>query len=202
VCAWGGSLQEQGARRNVLQTRCFTVVYGEGGRLQLNLAASSPDAKAAWVRGLTQVWKDRAAVDPLQVFLRKAWRNSDRNHDDRLSLPEVQRLLQRLNFNVSDLRPIKKAFADVDREGRGQLSYEQFTVFYKRLKFRSEVEKVFRQYARTNPAMLTIDELSEFLAVEQNERLSATEVPLSVCVCIHVCVPACVHVCVCVCVCV
>ena len=170
------SLEREAARRNIAQNRCFSILYGEGGQRSLNLAAASSDAKTAWVKGLTQLWKDNGQVDTTQVFLRKAWRESDRNRDDKLSLAEIRRLLHRLNFDVASAHQVETNFNEVDILKTGVLTYSQFDTFYRRLKYRAEVAKIFKQFAKNHPAMLNLEEFREFLKVEQHQEVSDAEV--------------------------
>ena len=167
-------LQDLAARRNIAQNRCFAIFYGERGNLQLSLAASTPDAKTLWMQGLTTLWKDKQA-DVTKMFLRKAWRESDKNNDSLLSFREVLQLLHRLNFDTSNMAAVQKTYNEFDANRRG-LNYEQFTAFYRRIKYRPEVANVFKRFAKENPSKLTLAEFQAFLVQEQKQHLSAPDV--------------------------
>jgi len=170
-------LQYVGPRSKLATECCFSIFYGENGHEQLNLCAPSVEVKMRWVSGLQQLRDDGTEVNPQQLFVRYAWREFDKNKDDKLSKSEVLRMLDRLNFDVNNRKAVVDMFKAIDTERRGYLNFAQFTQFFRKLRFRPEVERIFKENAKGNPPVMIASTFHEFLQKHQGvERLSDQDV--------------------------
>ncbi|CAO1624562.1 unnamed protein product [Sympodiomycopsis kandeliae] len=80
------------------------------------------------------------------VWLRQHWKTADSSADERLDPDEVVRLCRRLGIE-SSRKDLRKRFNQADWKKRGYLDFEDFQLFVKLLKQRSEVTQIFETWA-------------------------------------------------------
>jgi len=109
----------------------------------------------------------RSVDDPVKqerMWLEECFANADRNRDDLLDQDEIIRLISSLNVSSADYKYVKQ------RMQSQKLNVDQFIDLYNELCKNKELEELFEKYAR-NKQYLTVDELSRFFQIEQNEEI-------------------------------
>jgi len=158
---------------NALEERAFSVVYG-GSYKTLDLVADSKDVKDRWVKALKLLMEKSKSADPYKRFLQQAWQKADKNGDGKLELDEIMKLLHSLNVNLSKSQ-VKPEFKELAGD-KGYLDFDGFAEFYKRLKFRKEIEQLFQETEKKDPNKMSADEIKKFMNEVQHASLSDEQV--------------------------
>lgn len=200
------------------EPRWISIIYQQGAAYKaLHLIALSDESLAQWRDALERLQGLRRQlfgsvtghaaglgldVADLQstkndVWLRQHWKTADSSADERLDPDEVVRLCRRLGIE-SSRKDLKERFSQADWRKRGYLDFEDFQLFVRLLKRRTEVEDLFALWADTEigtsseqfqarsedarappsacipqPAM-SLDAFRRFLAQEQQDPIAAT----------------------------
>jgi len=107
----------------------FSLLYDNGGDRSLDLIASNSTVFKTWFLGLRYLIEisrnQRENMDIHRRFLKAKWDFADLDHNGSVSLKEVTSLINTLGLN-KPVKTIKKMFQDVDGDGNGRLSFEEF----------------------------------------------------------------------------
>ena len=150
----------------------FSVLYG---KKTVDLIAQDPETQERWVLGLKDLVHKAKAGDPIAKFLQSAWRQADKNGDGHLDINEITKLLHTLNVNFSK-KVIKEKFDKASEETKGQLNFSEFAAFYKDIKYREEINHLFKEFAKGEK--MTLSEFKTFLHDVQKCPLSDDDVLL------------------------
>lgn len=135
------------------ETKWLTIIYNvEGDYKTLHLVAPTTVIFRLWHVTLLQLKKIRldfmmglsSAERAQTIWERHHWKGADTSADGKLDLDEAKLLCRRLNLSGGDTE-VKKRFAEADAGKKGFLTFEEFTIFVRRLKERPEVEKVYME---------------------------------------------------------
>ena len=119
-----------------------------------------------------------------ELYLRKQYKEADKNNSGNLSFEECTQILDQLNIKMEkdELQTLfrKSNFIkEKDPEVEDVLNETEFVAFYYSLLKRPEVEEVFIKYATNTPSQsgpkMTVSDLMEFFTNEQKNQLSAEE---------------------------
>ncbi|KAL7749781.1 hypothetical protein RI367_004657 [Sorochytrium milnesiophthora] len=155
----------------------LSIHYSTLGRPRvLNLIAPTPDLRDAWVDVLTtELNKDSnmsgrdTAELVVSTWIQRAWQASDRNSDHRVDCDELAKLLKSLNINVGK-HEVKSIFA-MYADGKGFLTFRDFSNLFRHLLRRSDVDALFRRLCRNTDRMSYAD-FRNFLLLVQKETHS------------------------------
>ncbi|KAM9322782.1 1-phosphatidylinositol 4,5-bisphosphate phosphodiesterase delta-1-like [Pholidichthys leucotaenia] len=158
-----------------LEGRCFSIVF-KGHRKNLDLIASSDEEANHWHRGLQKIISSRNNLNSQQKtehWILSCLRKADKNKDDKLTLPELERFLKLINIDVDD-EYAEMLFKKCDKSNSGYLDGAEIEHFYDLLTHREEIDVIYREYAKTTGFMST-ENLVEFLMKEQREKATLTD---------------------------
>ena len=147
----------------------FTLAVKKDTKLRTLIAASS-DVRDSWVSGLRHLMSVRSVDDPVKqerMWLEECFANADCNRNELLDQDEIVRLISSLNVSSADYKNVKQ------RMQSQKLNVDQFIDLYNELCKYKELEELFIKYA-SNKQYLTVDELSRFFQIEQNEDIPLT----------------------------
>uniref|UniRef100_A0A8C0A0V5 Phosphoinositide phospholipase C n=1 Tax=Anas zonorhyncha TaxID=75864 RepID=A0A8C0A0V5_9AVES len=105
----------------------------------------------------------------LQVFwVKQTFEEADKNGDGLLNIEEIHQLMHKLNVNLPR-RKVRQMFQEADTdENQGTLNFEEFSVFYKMMSLRRDLYLLLLSYSDKKDH-LTVEELAQFLKVEQKD---------------------------------
>uniref|UniRef100_A0A8C6TGP2 Phosphoinositide phospholipase C n=1 Tax=Neogobius melanostomus TaxID=47308 RepID=A0A8C6TGP2_9GOBI len=150
--------------------QCFTLVF-HGRRGTLDLVADTPEEAKCWVDGLRKLIHKSQTMDckeRLDQWVRDWFTKADKNKDGQMTFKEAKTLLKMMNVEMNEENALH-LFTMADKLNSGVLDREQFVHFYKLLTQRDEVWKVFQDFSADGERLL-VDELENFLQIEQGER--------------------------------
>ena len=119
----------------------------------------------------------RVKHDPIHRFLKIAWKHADTNGDEKLDFPEIVVLLHGLNVPLSKSQ-VQKEFDGADPDRLGYLDFKRFEIFYRRLKFRPDLQKIFYSVAVARKEAVSHAELRKFLNNVQGIKATDADVSL------------------------
>ncbi|MEQ2203808.1 hypothetical protein XENOCAPTIV_003956 [Xenoophorus captivus] len=124
---------------------CFTLVF-HGRQGNLDLVADSPEEAQAWIQGVRKLIHKAQTMDEQErqdQWVQDWFQKADKNKDGKMNFKEVKKLLKMMNVEMNEDHAL-----------------HLFT--------RDEVWKVFQDYSGDGE-MLTLEELENFLRLEQGE---------------------------------
>ncbi|MEQ2270435.1 1-phosphatidylinositol 4,5-bisphosphate phosphodiesterase delta-4 [Xenotaenia resolanae] len=148
---------------------CFTLVF-HGRQGNLDLVADSPEEAQAWIQGVRKLIHKAQTMDEQErqdQWVQDWFQKADKNKDGKMNFKEVKKLLKMMNVEMNEDHALH-LFTMADKWKSGSLEIEQFVHFYKMLTQRDEVWKVFQDYSGDGEK-LTLEELENFLRLEQGE---------------------------------
>uniref|UniRef100_A0A3Q4AQ27 Phosphoinositide phospholipase C n=1 Tax=Mola mola TaxID=94237 RepID=A0A3Q4AQ27_MOLML len=154
---------------------CFTLVF-HGRQGNLDLVAESPEEAQAWILGLRKLIHKAQTMDDKERLDQWVWdwfQKADKNKDGKMNFKEVRKLLKMMNVEMNEEHALR-LFTMADKSESGSLEIEQFVHFYKMLTQRDEVWKVFQEYSGDGERLM-LEELENFLEVEQQEGEQSTQ---------------------------
>ena len=114
------------------------------------------------------------------MFLKKQFKNADKDGSGALSFDECQGLIEQLNIKFPEDK-VKALFEEADflvNHDKGTLNEEEFIQFSYNLLNRPELTEVFLKYAKHNvhsKARMSAQNLCDFMAIEQHIELCYEE---------------------------
>jgi hypothetical protein len=122
--------------------RSLSLIIGDDGQ-SLDLIAPSTEEFKMWYRGLNQIIKNNAAkrektlLDVL--YLRSRWEIADTKGTGNLLMSDIVAMLEGINANIEKSK-VEAMFRLSDVDNSGQLSFDEFRIFFANLKKRPELE--------------------------------------------------------------
>lgn len=77
--------------------------------------------------------------------IRFEWDKADLDGSGSLSLSEIGKLLGKINLKLKG-KEVKRIFKETDSDGNGELNFEEFKLFFERLRVRPEIQQIFEGY--------------------------------------------------------
>ncbi|NXJ76471.1 PLCH1 phosphodiesterase, partial [Trogon melanurus] len=151
---------------------CFTIYHGNHME-SLDLITSNPEEARTWITGLKYLMAGISDEDSLakrqrthDQWVKQTFEEADKNGDGLLNIEEIHQLMHKLNVNLPR-RKVRQMFQEADTdENQGTLNFEEFSVFYKMMSLRRDLYLLLLSYSDKKDH-LTVDELAQFLKVEQ-----------------------------------
>lgn len=157
------------------ENRCFSIVHGTH-RQTLDLQAKDSNVARTWVSHLTILVdgiRSRSTRSDKSGWLKQLFKEADIDRSGFLNFDECCRFLSNLNVNV-DKEKAGKLFhlANTDGQldnGKDVLDVNEFLQFYNLVSERSELVKLFHDYARGD-TYISASSLAKFLREEQEMK--------------------------------
>ncbi|KAM3932359.1 1-phosphatidylinositol 4,5-bisphosphate phosphodiesterase eta-1 isoform 2-T2 [Leptodactylus fuscus] len=173
------------AEGNFDPTCCFTIYHGNHME-SLDLITSNPEEARTWITGLKYLMAGISDEDSLakrqrthDQWVKQTFEEADKNGDGLLNIEEIYQLMHKLNVNLPR-RKVRQMFQEADTdENQGTLTFEEFSVFYKMMSLRRDLYLLLLSYSDKKDH-LTVDELAQFLKVEQKMNNVTTEYCLDI----------------------
>ncbi|KAL4677969.1 hypothetical protein H8959_020643, partial [Pygathrix nigripes] len=109
----------------------------------------------------------------------QTFEEADKNGDGLLNIEEIHQLMHKLNVNLPR-RKVRQMFQEADTdENQGTLTFEEFCVFYKMMSLRRDLYLLLLSYSDKKDH-LTVEELAQFLKVEQKMNNVTTDYCLDI----------------------
>ncbi|XP_077016952.1 1-phosphatidylinositol 4,5-bisphosphate phosphodiesterase eta-1 [Tamandua tetradactyla] len=164
---------------------CFTIYHGNHME-SLDLIASNPEEARTWITGLKYLMAGISDEDSLakrqrshNQWVKQTFEEADKNGDGLLNIEEIHQLMHKLNVNLPR-RKVRQMFQEADTdENQGTLTFEEFCVFYKMMSLRRDLYLLLLSYSDKKDH-LTVEELAQFLKVEQKMNNVTTDFCLDI----------------------
>ncbi|XP_028928119.1 1-phosphatidylinositol 4,5-bisphosphate phosphodiesterase eta-1 isoform X1 [Ornithorhynchus anatinus] len=164
---------------------CFTIYHGNHME-SLDLITSNPEEARTWITGLKYLMAGISDEDSLakrqrthDQWVKQTFEEADKNGDGLLNIEEIHQLMHKLNVNLPR-RKVRQMFQEADTdENQGTLTFEEFCVFYKMMSLRRDLYLLLLSYSDKKDH-LTVEELAQFLKVEQKMHNVTTEYCLDI----------------------
>ncbi|XP_053316370.1 1-phosphatidylinositol 4,5-bisphosphate phosphodiesterase eta-1 [Spea bombifrons] len=164
---------------------CFTIYHGNHME-SLDLITSNPEEARTWITGLKYLMAGISDEDSLakrqrthDQWVKQTFEEADKNGDGLLNIEEIYQLMHKLNVNLPR-RKVRQMFQEADTdENQGTLTFEEFSVFYKMMSLRRDLYLLLLSYSDKKDH-LTVEELAQFLRVEQKMSNVTTEYCLDI----------------------
>ncbi|XP_004639877.2 1-phosphatidylinositol 4,5-bisphosphate phosphodiesterase eta-1 isoform X2 [Octodon degus] len=173
------------AEGNLDPSCCFTIYHGNHME-SLDLITSNPEEARTWITGLKYLMAGISDEDSLakrqrthDQWVKQTFEEADKNGDGLLNIEEIHQLMHKLNVNLPR-RKVRQMFQEADTdENQGTLTFEEFCVFYKMMSLRRDLYLLLLSYSDKKDH-LTVEELAQFLKVEQKMTNVTTDYCLDV----------------------
>ncbi|XP_036074551.1 1-phosphatidylinositol 4,5-bisphosphate phosphodiesterase eta-1 isoform X2 [Rousettus aegyptiacus] len=164
---------------------CFTIYHGNHME-SLDLITSNPEEARTWITGLKYLMAGISDEDSLakrqrthDQWVKQTFEEADKNGDGLLNIEEIYQLMHKLNVNLPR-RKVRQMFQEADTdENQGTLTFEEFCVFYKMMSLRRDLYLLLLSYSDKKDH-LTVEELAQFLKVEQKMNNVTTDYCLDI----------------------
>ncbi|XP_017202348.3 1-phosphatidylinositol 4,5-bisphosphate phosphodiesterase eta-1 isoform X5 [Oryctolagus cuniculus] len=164
---------------------CFTIYHGNHME-SLDLITSNPEEARTWITGLKYLMAGISDEDSLakrqrthDQWVKQTFEEADKNGDGLLNIEEIHQLMHKLNVNLPR-RKVRQMFQEADTdENQGTLTFEEFCVFYKMMSLRRDLYLLLLNYSDKKDH-LTVEELAQFLKVEQKMNNVTTDYCLDI----------------------
>uniref|UniRef100_A0A7N5JDN3 Phosphoinositide phospholipase C n=1 Tax=Ailuropoda melanoleuca TaxID=9646 RepID=A0A7N5JDN3_AILME len=164
---------------------CFTIYHGNHME-SLDLITSNPEEARTWITGLKYLMAGISDEDSLakrqrthNQWVKQTFEEADKNGDGLLNIEEIHQLMHKLNVNLPR-RKVRQMFQEADTdENQGTLTFEEFCVFYKMMSLRRDLYLLLLSYSDKKDH-LTVEELAQFLKVEQKMNNVTTDYCLDI----------------------
>ncbi|KAM5275664.1 1-phosphatidylinositol 4,5-bisphosphate phosphodiesterase eta-1 isoform 9-T12 [Hipposideros larvatus] len=164
---------------------CFTIYHGNHME-SLDLITSNPEEARTWITGLKYLMAGISDEDSLakrqrthDQWVKQTFEEADKNGDGLLNIEEIHQLMHKLNVNLPR-RKVRQMFQEADTdENQGTLTFEEFCVFYKMMSLRRDLYLLLLSYSDKKDH-LTVEELAQFLKVEQKMSNVTTDYCLDI----------------------
>ncbi|XP_015281025.1 PREDICTED: 1-phosphatidylinositol 4,5-bisphosphate phosphodiesterase eta-1 [Gekko japonicus] len=164
---------------------CFTIYHGNHME-SLDLITSNPEEARTWITGLKYLMAGISDEDSLAKrqrthdhWVKQTFEEADKNGDGLLNIEEIHQLMHKLNVSLPR-RKVRQMFQEADTdENQGTLTFEEFSVFYKMMSLRRDLYLLLLSYSDKKDH-LTVEELAQFLRVEQKMNNVTTEFCLDI----------------------
>ncbi|XP_058406514.1 1-phosphatidylinositol 4,5-bisphosphate phosphodiesterase eta-1 isoform X2 [Diceros bicornis minor] len=164
---------------------CFTIYHGSHMEA-LDLITSNPEEARTWITGLKYLMAGISDEDSLakrqrthDQWVKQTFEEADKNGDGLLNIEEIHQLMHKLNVNLPR-RKVRQMFQEADTdENQGTLTFEEFCVFYKMMSLRRDLYLLLLSYSDKKDH-LTVEELAQFLKVEQKMNNVTTDYCLDI----------------------
>ncbi|XP_057172025.1 1-phosphatidylinositol 4,5-bisphosphate phosphodiesterase eta-1 isoform X4 [Ursus arctos] len=173
------------AERHFDPSCCFTIYHGNHME-SLDLITSNPEEARTWITGLKYLMAGISDEDSLakrqrthDQWVKQTFEEADKNGDGLLNIEEIHQLMHKLNVNLPR-RKVRQMFQEADTdENQGTLTFEEFCVFYKMMSLRRDLYLLLLSYSDKKDH-LTVEELAQFLKVEQKMNNVTTDYCLDI----------------------
>ena len=157
---------------------CFSVVFKDDTP-PLDLVANDKSTRDIWVEVLSHLVatiRSLGEQKEYELFLRKKFKNADKDESGKLTLDECKKLVEELNIKMSkeDLESHFQAASFIGDRDAKTMNEGEFIAFYYSLFTKKELNEVFIKYATDNNRM-GVDDLMNFFQTEQKMELIREE---------------------------
>uniref|UniRef100_A0A8D2B444 Phosphoinositide phospholipase C n=1 Tax=Sciurus vulgaris TaxID=55149 RepID=A0A8D2B444_SCIVU len=164
---------------------CFTIYHGNHME-SLDLVTSNPEEARTWITGLKYLMAGISDEDSLakrqrthDQWVKQTFEEADKNGDGLLNIEEIHQLMHKLNVNLPR-RKVRQMFQEADTdENQGTLTFEEFCVFYRMMSLRRDLYLLLLSHSDKKDH-LTVEELAQFLKVEQKMNNVTTDYCLDI----------------------
>ncbi|XP_048650637.1 1-phosphatidylinositol 4,5-bisphosphate phosphodiesterase eta-1 isoform X2 [Marmota marmota marmota] len=164
---------------------CFTIYHGNHME-SLDLVTSNPEEARTWITGLKYLMAGISDEDSLakrqrthNQWVKQTFEEADKNGDGLLNIEEIHQLMHKLNVNLPR-RKVRQMFQEADTdENQGTLTFEEFCVFYRMMSLRRDLYLLLLSHSDKKDH-LTVEELAQFLKVEQKMNNVTTDYCLDI----------------------
>uniref|UniRef100_G1P4Y8 Phosphoinositide phospholipase C n=1 Tax=Myotis lucifugus TaxID=59463 RepID=G1P4Y8_MYOLU len=167
---------------------CFTIYHGNHME-SLDLITSNPEEARTWITGLKYLMagirqymeycEGKKDTKCFCMWVKQTFEEADKNGDGLLNIEEIHQLMHKLNVNLPR-RKVRQMFQEADTdENQGTLTFEEFCVFYKMMSLRRDLYLLLLSYSDKKDH-LTVEELAQFLKVEQKMNNVTTDYCLDI----------------------
>jgi len=168
---------------NCAKDFCFSIIFKDDTP-PLDLVTHDSVDRDLWVDVLNHLvvtMKSLGQQREYEIYLRKQFKNADKDESGCLHLDEVKTILENLNIKM-EKDELKKRFDEANfltGATEDSLNATEFVAFYYSLLKKPEIEEVFIKYATNNAAQsgpkMTPSNLMNFFTNEQKSELSPEE---------------------------
>jgi len=162
---------------------CFSIIFKDDTP-PLDLVTRESVDRDLWVDVLNHLVltiKSLGQQREYEIYLRKLFREADKDNSECLHLDEVKTILENLNIKM-EKEELKKRFDEANfltGATADSLNATEFVTFYYSLLKRPEIEEVFIKYATNNAGQsgpkMTPSNLMKFFTNEQKNQISSDE---------------------------
>ncbi|MFH4979802.1 hypothetical protein AB6A40_006511 [Gnathostoma spinigerum] len=169
--------KEPSFRQKVTENCCFSVIFSHRQFLHKSLDfIASSESERDLITNAIQYLIDRRKAERVH-FDERRWvienfQQADTNQNNKLSFPELWKLLNKLNLEISESYA-KKMFLEVDQNsktataGDRMLDQDEFFDFFSALTSREDLCHVLRLFSFNSTASMSAADLENFLTNEQ-----------------------------------
>ncbi|KAL9651702.1 hypothetical protein ABK040_009317 [Willaertia magna] len=148
---------------------CATVHYGNSGG-HFDVIFTNVDDCIDFLIVLNYLIKSNnlTTINPMQVMLMRYWILADENCDNKLSIQEIGKLMNKLNIEVNT-QYLKQFFNTYDVDKSGSIDFKEFQQMFRNLQpAHPDVEKLFVTYTKL-PNVISVNDFSKLLKEYQLE---------------------------------
>ncbi|XP_015790131.1 1-phosphatidylinositol 4,5-bisphosphate phosphodiesterase eta-2 [Tetranychus urticae] len=170
---------KQDTSNNWVREECsFSIVFGTDKTFDL-IAADSIE-REFWLNKLRYIMfeaKTAKKTKDRRAFVEKCFKEADKDGDRFINFFEAMSILNRLNIAINN-ELAKELFQksakkhSTRKSDEEVLDLDEFFIFFDSLEHRWEVDKLFRQYAKSGGTTMGPEELQQFFKEEQGIDLS------------------------------
>ena len=158
--------------------QCFSIIFNDDSPA-LDLIAETTSVRNTWVdviQHLVVAMKSLDEEKKFKLFLKRQFKNADKDGSGSLSFEECQNVISQLNIQF-DQATVKSMFEKADfleNQEKGTLNETEFIRFSYGLLNRPELMEVFLKYANET-ARMGVDNLRQFMDKEQKYDICREE---------------------------
>ena len=162
------------------EDRVFSIIYKlKGKHKELSLLASSQESCVAWVYGLYMLLTQREDsthdLVGFPTFMLQMWKTVDVENKGALDIAEIEKLVTKLHLPLSKSE-LHSAFKvlfvkSISRKTKEPqlLQFDQFSRFYRNLKFRPEINRIFSALCQKHYLYMSLNAFESFVLKVQKE---------------------------------
>ncbi len=157
---------------------CLSIIF-QDDTPPLDLVVNDESTRNAWVNVLSHLVMTIRSLEQqneFELYLRKQFKEADKNGNGSLSLDECIDLTKQLNIKM-EKDDIRDLFKQANNEEDKVLDDTEFVQFYYSLLKRPELDSIFQKYASKQPngPRITTEDLVRFFLEEQKSDQLAEE---------------------------
>lgn len=136
---------------NLQEENCLSIIYGPR-KNSLDLVCPDPKVCDVWVQGLAYFLAKQKGMESeqtIEAWLRRTFRQADKDRSDTLNFEETLSLVGKLNMHINeqDARNHFDECMPFKIFGEDVLDEKGFVKFYRLLDERSEIKEIFEKYS-------------------------------------------------------